>query len=87
MSIPKLIYPKDLVKGDKVFLKNGWRADVLGKARGTIILLKVYGHSTDIGDTYTRELGYRENADGKLDRIIIEPKHEKKFAAIKAAGF
>lgn len=82
------IEPQDLVKGDKITLKNGWKADVMGKAKSIRIFLRVYGFATELGDTYTRDIAHRDNPDGSVTRVkVVNQKHLKQFAAISAAGF
>ena len=48
---------KDLVKGMRVVLKNGWEADVMAKPKGTRIFLKVYGFETEMGDCWLKDVG------------------------------
>ena len=77
------IFPKDLEKGDKVMLKNGWWAEVKAKAKGIRIFLEVHGFETELGDTYTRDLSYRiESSLKPRAKIVIAPVHQKIFAKI-----
>ena len=81
------ILPKDLQKGDKVMLKNGWIAEVRGKAKGIRIFLLVHGYASELGDTYTRDVEYRMNPDGSRDAVVLAPAHQKQFDSISKEGF
>ena len=50
------MFSKDLKKGDRVLLKNGWEATIKGSASGTTTLCEVYGYETEIGSVYTHDI-------------------------------
>ena len=60
-------------KGYRVMQRNGWQADVLGSARGTTTLCRVYGFETECGSIYTSDIiAYKDKATG-------EWKHDLEF--------
>lgn len=53
------ITTKELKKGDRVVLRNGWYATVVSKAKGSRIMLKVEGLYTEIGDVWVWDIAAR----------------------------
>jgi hypothetical protein len=64
------MFSKDLKKGDRVLLKNGWEATIKGSARGTTTLCEVYGFETELGSVYTHDIDARQIAPGLWVRDI-----------------
>lgn len=50
------MFSKDLVKGMRVMLQNGWEADVMAKPKGTRIFLNVHGFETEMGDCWLKDV-------------------------------
>ena len=52
-------------KGYRVMQRNGWEADVIGSARGTTTLCRVYGYETECGSIYTHDIvAYKDPVTG-----------------------
>lgn len=50
--------------GFRVKQRNGWEADVIGSARGTTTLCRVYGFHTEMGSIYTHDIIAYKDSDG-----------------------
>ena len=58
-------------KGYRVIQRNGWEADVIGSARGTTTLCRVYGFETECGSIYTHDImAYKDPVTGEWNRDI-----------------
>lgn len=79
---------KDLKKGTMVQLNNGWKAKVIGSARGHTTLCEVYGFCTEMGSVYTTDIvGYWE-ADGTYKSDIELTESQKKAKKMRSSfGF
>ena len=73
----------ELKKGDVVYLKNGWRAEIWDNRKGNIRLAKVYGLFTEIGSVYAHDID--RLADGT--KITPTAKQAKLAAQLKAMGW
>ena len=82
---------KELNKGDRVLLKNGWVADLMdNKRNGQTRMAKVYGFETEIGSVYNSDISmYEEN--GRWVPITVTVAEAAKYAKLeamrKAMGF
>ena len=47
---------KELVKGQRVRLRNGWDAELTRKPGATTAEAKVFGHYTEIGSVYCHDI-------------------------------
>lgn len=70
------ITTKDLKKGDRVVLRNGWFATVVSRPVGIRVCLKVEGLYTEIGDQYIWDVAARV-APGGMERLTLTPKQIK----------
>ena len=55
---------KELVKGQRIRLRNGWEAELTRKPGATIAEAKVFGHYTEIGSIYCHDIAYAFDAAG-----------------------
>jgi len=46
----------ELKKGTRIFLRNGWEAEILDNLKGNTRLAKVYGFETEIGSVYAHDI-------------------------------
>jgi len=51
-------------KGFRVMQRNGWEADVIGSARGTSTLCRVYGFNEECGSIYTHDIVAYKDSEG-----------------------
>lgn len=47
---------KDIKKGTRVYLRNGWEAKVMGSTRQTAVVCEVYGFVTECGSVYGHDI-------------------------------
>jgi len=73
---------KDLVKGMRVVLKNGWEADVMAKPKGTRIFLKVYGFETEMGDCWLKDVATVVTPAGRYEALELNDKQKKEAEKI-----
>lgn len=57
-------------KGYRVMQRNGWECDVLGSARGTTTVCRVYGFETECGSIYTHDIAAYKGSDGNWHRDL-----------------
>lgn len=58
-------------KGYRVIQRNGWEADVVGSARGTTTVCRVYGYETECGSIYTHDIvAYKDPVTGDWKRDL-----------------
>lgn len=77
---------KDLKKGTRVMLDNGFEADLFDNKTGKTRLAKVYGIVTEIGSVYTHDIVAAKDGDSWKDVELTDA--EKKFKKkIRAMGF
>ena len=55
---------KDIPKGTRVLLRNGWEAKTLGSARTAAVLCEVYGYETECGSVYGHDIMRYEDDNG-----------------------
>lgn len=68
----------ELKKGDKVMLRNGWKADIVDNGRGNIRYAKVYGDFTEIGSIYAWDIAYKiDEKTGETIAIELTEKQRK----------
>ena len=60
---------KELVKGQRVRLRNGWEAELTRKPGATTAEAKVFGHYTEIGSVYCHDIMYARDGEG-FDRPV-----------------
>lgn len=65
----KTVKTNELKKGTRVFLRNGWEADIMDNGRGNTRLAKVYGDYTEIGSVYSHDI---VAAIVNGERVLIE---------------
>jgi len=65
----KTVKTNELKKGTRVFLRNGWEADIMDNMRGNTRLAKVYGDYTEIGSVYSHDI---VAAIVNGERVLIE---------------
>lgn len=63
-SKDKEMLTKDIVKGTKILMSNGWEATTWGSARATTTVCEVEGFSKEAGSVYTHDIVARKE-DGK----------------------
>lgn len=80
------ITTKELKKGDRVVLRNGWMATVVSRPVGIRVMLKVEGLYTEIGDQYIWDVAARVTPGG-MERLTLTPKQLKTRSVVGAAGF
>jgi hypothetical protein len=74
----------DLKKGDTVFLKNGWKAEIMDNKKGNIRFAKVYGNYTELGSVYAWDI--KEALKGS-ETVKIELTESQIKARINATFF
>ena len=47
---------KEITKGSRVKLANGWEAETLESARKSAVLCKVFGYETECGSVYGHDI-------------------------------
>lgn len=52
------ITTNDLKKGDKVLLRNGWKATIEDNLKGNTRMCTVYGDVTEMGSVYSHDMIY-----------------------------
>ena len=58
-------------KGFRVKQRNGWEADVIGSARGTSTLCRVYGFYEECGSVYSHDIiAYKDPVSGEWKRDL-----------------
>jgi len=58
-------------KGYRILQRNGWEADVIGSARGTTTVCRVYGFETECGSIYTHDIAaYKDPVNGEWHHDI-----------------
>jgi hypothetical protein len=55
---------KEIKKGTRVLLRNGWEAETLESARKTTVLCEVYGFCTECGSVYGHDIVAVIDVDG-----------------------
>jgi len=82
------IRTKEINKGDRVLLRNGWEADIIDgyKTRPTR-LAKVYGDYTEMGSVYSTDIRLRYNPDGSVDTVVLTDSEQRFVAKRSAFGF
>lgn len=60
---------KDVKKGDRVLLRNGWEAKTLESARKTTVLCEVYGYCTECGSVYGHDIVRVVNEKGYWEDV------------------
>ena len=75
-------------KGYRVMQRNGWEADVIGSARGTTTVCRVYGFVTECGSIYTHDIVAYKDANGEWKRDLeFTPGQLKCREMVKAMGW
>jgi hypothetical protein len=73
-------------KGMKVLLRNGFRADVAGSARGNTTLCNVYGLFNEMGSVYTHDIvAYQDPTTGDWKRDIEFTKSQENCRRMAAS--
>lgn len=65
----KYVKTNDLKKGTRVFLRNGWEADIADNAKGDTRICTVYGFCTEMGSVYSHDI-MGAIVDGQ--RVLVE---------------
>lgn len=52
----RTVRTNELKKGTRIFLRNGWEADIMDNMKGNTRLAKVYGDYTEIGSVYAHDI-------------------------------
>lgn len=60
----------DLEKGDRVLLRNGWKAIIADNARGNTRIAKVYGFEVETGSVYSHDI-YAYIAPPGIDGVSL----------------
>jgi hypothetical protein len=60
---------KDLKKGTRVLLRNGWEAKTLGTAKTAAVLCEVYGYYTEMGSVYGHDIMRYQDENGNWQDI------------------
>lgn len=74
----------ELKKGDKVILKNGWKATIEDNLKGNIRLATVEGLVTEMGSIYVWDIAHKIDTG---ERIDLTPKQLKSKGMVNALGF
>ena len=78
----------ELKKGAIVFLRNGWKAELVDNKRGNIRLAKVYGNYTELGSIYSHDIVSYVDNDGNISSDIELTKSQQKcLVSNQALGF
>jgi hypothetical protein len=77
---------KDIKKGSRVQLRNGYTADTLGSARGHTTMCKVYGIVTEMGSVYTTDIEFVK-VDGVFQNVEYSEGQLKAQRARSRMGF
>ena len=64
---------KELVKGQRVRLRNGWEAVLTRKPGATTAEAKVFGHYTETGSIYCHDIMYAFDDRGGSYRVEHTP--------------
>lgn len=67
----------DLKKGQRVILRNRWRATIRDNARGNTRIADVEGDYREIGSIYSHDILFYTNTDGEefyLYNVVHTPK-------------
>ena len=59
------VLTNQLRKGDKVLLRNGWRAEVADNMRGNTRMCLVEGYVTELGSVYSHDIVTWITPDGR----------------------
>ena len=79
---------KDVKKGTKVILKNGWQAKVEDNTVNQHTrLCTVYGDYTEMGSVYTTDIVEAQMGDGSWHIVVHTPAQLKATQARKGWGF
>lgn len=79
---------KDVKKGTKVILKNGWQAKVEDNTVNQHTrLCTVYGDYTEMGSVYTTDIVEAQMGDGSWHIVVHTPAQLKAAQARKGWGF
>jgi hypothetical protein len=78
----------ELKKGDRVQLRNGWKATVMDNGRGNTRMCEVEGLYTEMGSVYSHDIMLHIPRDGSSPaRIEHTEKQEKLRERVNLIGF
>ena len=81
------MFTNELKKGDRVMLKNGWKADICDNMKGNTRLANVYGLYTEMGSVYSHDIDYKMNNDGSTTQMEYTPAQLKLKETVASYGF
>ena len=83
------IETKDILRGTRLMLRNGWEAETLEKTlgRGITPMCKVFGFMTECGSVYLHDIRGVLDDRGNIHPIKLSPAQAKRCALVKRAGF
>ena len=79
---------KEVKKGARVQLRNGWEADVMDNTVNQHTrVCKVYGFETEMGSVYSTDIALVRTPDGSWQHVVHTPAQVKAHNARKGWEF
>jgi hypothetical protein len=80
------MFIRDLPKGTRVLLRNGWEAELVSDLRTNTPVAKVFGDYTEIGSVYAHDI-IEYKSEGTWKEVEHTPAQLKLRSVVAAMGF